>query len=268
MNPVAAGDLMKVLLSNDDGINSPGLDAVREAVLEWAELERVNLELWIIAPDGERSGKSHSITLHDPVRARKLAERTYAISGSPADCVVTAVLGLIQEKPDIVISGINFGPNLGTDITYSGTAAVARQAAYMGMPGVAVSMGDYAQPQHTKHVARFVARHIPDFVRLADPDHFLNINAPNIDDPSPGVEITHPCRRLYNDRMVKFELLGSRDSYWFLDGVPIESLDDPGSDADAIRRGKISITPIHLHPVKNRIEDQYRELFLNQSIRR
>ncbi|NCN06132.1 MAG: 5'/3'-nucleotidase SurE [Spirochaetales bacterium] len=247
---------MRILLSNDDGILSPGLAAVRTAIEDyWGKDTH---ELWVIAPDGERSGQSHSITLKEPIRARQIGPRQFQISGTPADCVVTAVLGIMPEKPDLVISGVNVGPNLGTDITYSGTAAVARQAAYMGIPGVALSLGDYHLPYHFEPIAKFAAAHIDLFVSLADSDHFLNINAPNHPDYPVEARVTHPCRRMYNDRMLSFEAPRG-DTYYFLDGTPIDSQDEIGSDWDVVNRGYVSLTPIHLHPVKNEIEKVYKE---------
>ena len=255
---------MIILLSNDDGYRSPGLAAVKQEIeRKWGKNTH---EIWVIAPDTERSGHSHSITLRDPIRAREHGPREYSISGSPADCVITAVLGIMPKKPDIVVSGVNFGPNLGTDITYSGTAAIARQAAYMGIPGVALSLGDYSTPFHFDPVARFAAENLELFVEHADEDHFVNINAPNAPGFDREVEITHPCRRMYNDRMVSFAAPRG-DTYWFLDGTPIESEDENGSDFDAIRRGSISLSPIHLHPVKNEIEQAYRRAFVPAPIR-
>ncbi len=254
---------MIVLLSNDDGIDSPGLDAVHEALeQEWGKDTH---EIWVIAPDGERSGQSHSITLKGPIRARKWGPRKYALSGTPADCVITAVLGIMPHKPDLVLSGINVGPNLGTDITYSGTAAAARQAAYMGIPAVALSLGDYKLPFHFSPLARFAAKHLNTFVSLANSDHFLNINAPNDPAEDRVPMITHPCRRMYNDRMVSFSAPRG-DVYWFLDGTPIDSDDETDSDWDAVQRGFISLSPIHLHPVKNEIENAYKKAFVPDSL--
>lgn len=248
---------MRILLSNDDGIRSPGLAAVKEELLRrWGDAH----EIWIAAPETERSGHSHSITLRDPIRAREIAPREYAIGGSPADCVFTAALGIMPERPDIVISGINIGPNLGTDITYSGTAAVARQAAYMGIPGVALSLGDYHKPFHFTPLARFMAEQLEIFRQHANQDHFININAPNLPGFDRAVEITFPCKRLYNDRMVSFAS-PKGDTFWFLDGSPIDSLEEEGSDWCAVKRGNISISPIHLHPVRNEIEQAYRRAF-------
>jgi 5'-nucleotidase len=171
---------------------------------------------------------------------------------------MTAILGIMPQAPDIVVAGINHGPNLGTDITYSGTAAVARQAAYMGVPGVAVSIDGFDGPWHFDPVATFVAAHLHDFVDLFDGHHFVNVNAPNLPNLTVPVEITHPCRRMYNDRMIRFHAPRGED-YWFLKGSPIDTSDETGSDWNAISRGSISLSPIHLHPMNYLVHEQYRQ---------
>ncbi|WP_037545630.1 5'/3'-nucleotidase SurE [Spirochaeta lutea] len=249
---------MTILLTNDDGFFSPGLKAMKQALLSRPGI--AESDIWIIAPDGERSGMSHSITLKDPIKAKELSFQEYAISGSPADCVITAVLGILPQPPDIVFSGINLGPNLGTDITYSGTAAAARQAAYMGIPGVALSLVSYREPFHFDGIAEFAAKNLEVFIKHADEQHFLNINGPNTPHEFTSLEVTHPCRRMYNDKMISYKAPRG-DTYWFLDGSPIEDIDDPGSDWDAVKRGALSISPIHLHPLNNEIDKDYESTF-------
>lgn len=241
---------MKVLLTNDDGYSSQGLQTLHSQI---AAL-RSDVELWIVAPDGDRSGKSHSITLKDAIRSKQLDERMYQTSGSPADCVMTAVLGLMETPPDLIVSGINHGPNLGTDLTYSGTAAAARQGAYMNIPSVAVSLVSIRPPFEFEPLAVMVAKNLETFIELWDEHHFVNINGPGkfTDD----VRITHPCRRFYNDTLENFQAPDG-DRYWFLGGQPDETLEEPGSDLEAILAGAISVSPIHLHPVNNLIDREY-----------
>lgn len=241
---------MRVLLTNDDGIDSPGLEALIR------DIEAKGHEVWIVAPDGERSGMSHSITMKDPIRSRKLGERRFGCSGTPADCVILAYLGIMEEKPDIVVSGINLGPNLGTDITYSGTAAAARQAAFMGIPGVAASLDYYNKPLHFDPVSLFVAENLESFVLLFDGHHFVNVNAPNSPNLDIGIEITHPSYRTYNDRLVRYTAPRGED-YWFWKAAPIQTKEETGSDYDAVRRGNISVSPIHLHPQNNLVDEEY-----------
>jgi len=240
---------VRILLTNDDGIDSAGLAALQEALSDH--------ELWIIAPDGERSAQSHSITVHDPIRCLALSEQVYSTSGSPADCVIVGVLGVMNEKPDVVVSGINIGPNLGTDIIYSGTVAAARQAAFMGIPGVAVSINSYRPPFHLGPLARFVARNIERFVSLWNPRHLININGPNLDSDSIPVRITHPSWRIYHDQLEEFSSPRG-DKYYFLNGHPIESPMEPGSDWTAVAEDAISVSPIYLNPIDHHENEAYR----------
>jgi 5'-nucleotidase len=241
---------MRILLSNDDGIASDGLRILKEEI----ESARRDAEIWVVAPDGERSGKSHSITLKDAIRSRRVAPRQFQTSGSPADCVMTGILGIMDGPPDIVISGINYGPNLGTDLTYSGTAAAARQGAYMNYPSVAVSLVSVRPPFEFRPLAKMVARNIERFIELWDEHHFININGPGVE--TRDIRITHPCRRIYNDRLHHFDGPDG-DQYWFLAGEPDEDIDDPGSDLEAVLAGAISISPVHLHPVNNLVDEEY-----------
>ena len=239
---------MRILLTNDDGIDSAGLDALRRALS--------GHELWIIAPDGERSAQSHSITVHDPIRCRQLGDNLFATSGTPADCVIVGLLGVMDAKPDVVVSGINIGPNLGTDIIYSGTVAAARQAAFMGTPGIAVSINSYSPPFHLDPLASFVARNLDRLVDLWNPRHLVNINGPNIDSDDLPVEITYPSWRIYHDQLEEFTSpRGER--YYFLNGHPVENPREPGSDWTAVAEGAISISPIYLNPVDHHEDEAY-----------
>ena len=130
---------MRILLTNDDSIASEGIKALISALSPAHDV-------WVVAPETEKSGGSHSITLRDSVRVRMVGEQRFSCRGTPADCVMIAVLGLVPRDIELVISGINHGPNLGTDILYSGTAAGARQSALMGIPSVALSIGAYVPP--------------------------------------------------------------------------------------------------------------------------
>ena len=239
---------MRILLTNDDGIDSAGLEALRDALSDH--------EVWIIAPDGERSAQSHSITVHDPIRCRELGDRLFATSGSPADCVIVGVLGVIDEKPDVVVSGINIGPNLGTDIIFSGTVAAARQAAFMGIPGIAVSINSYRPPFHLGPLARFTARNLRELVSLWNPRHLININGPNVDSDAVPVQITYPSWRIYHDQLEEFSSpRGER--YYFLNGHPVKTPMEKGSDWTAVAEGAISISPIYLNPVDHHEDEKY-----------
>lgn len=241
---------MRVLLTNDDGVASPGLLRLREV------LEEAGHEVWTVAPDGERSGMSNYITLTEAIRCESVGERTLAISGSPADCVIVALLGAIPIEPEVVISGINIGPNLGTDIIYSGTAAGARQASYKGIPGIAVSLDSFIPPLHFRPVARFVAGHLGELMELWNADHFININAPNLDSEELPVQITRPSVRRYDDKLHRWEPPRG-GVYFFVDGKLSQATPEAGTDWHAIREGAISISPVLLNPVNHTAEEAY-----------
>lgn len=238
-----------VLLTNDDGILSPGLKALHNAFSE-------HHDVWVVAPDGERSGFSNSITISEPIRCTEVEDQWYAISGTPADCVILATLGAIPKSPDVVVSGINIGPNLGSDIVYSGTCAGARQSAYKDIPGIAVSINSFHQPFFFEPVAQFLLEQLDELLRLWNADHFINVNAPNLAEFH-GIEITTPAQRRYEDRLLPFEPpRGGR--YYFVDGRPELTKLEPGTDWHAVEHGALSVSPIMLNPVNHEVERHYR----------
>ncbi|MEE8440701.1 MAG: 5'/3'-nucleotidase SurE [Spirochaetia bacterium] len=250
---------MTVLLTNDDGIDSTGLEALQAAL-------SVDHDVWTIAPDGERSAMSHYITLRDPIRCRKIAEQVYSSSGSPADCVIVGTLGGLPVTPDVVVSGINIGPNFGTDIIYSGTVAAARQAAFMGIPGIAVSINAHSAPFYLDPIANFVTEHLEDFRQLWNPRHLININAPNLELTDPPVRVTFPSWRIYEDRVERFDSPRG-DTYYFLNGRPLEGPLEEGSDWHAVSEGAVSVSPIYLNPVDHHENEAYRDaLFLKSGV--
>jgi 5'-nucleotidase len=250
---------MHILLTNDDGIDSPGLHAVREAL-------EPHHEVWILAPDGERSAMSHYITVKDPIRCREVGERALAASGSPADCVILAMADALPMRPEVVVSGINIGPNLGTDIIYSGTVAAARQGAIMGIPGIALSIDAFRGKLYFDPLAEFVRDHLSEFVELWNDEHFININAPNSPDRDKPVEITSPGVRLYHDKLSEFRT--PRDEvYFFLDGHPAEPELVPGTDWYAVHHGAISVTPVAINPASHPAEEEYRRaLYVDSTV--
>lgn len=241
---------MRILLTNDDGFRSPGLHSLKKI------LEKDH-EIWIIAPDGERSGNSHRITLRGPVKQEQVEDRVYSCSGTPADCVIIGANGAMPAKPDMIISGINIGPNIGTDVIYSGTAAAARQGTMMGIPSVALSLDSFTPPFHFDRLSRFVARNLDLFMDLWKPDHFVNLNAPN-QETYQGVAITHPSRRLYRDRIDEYKAPDGR-SYFFVHGFRVETVQEEGSDWDAVSQGKVSISPVVVQPCALEDDNRYRD---------
>lgn len=231
---------MNILLTNDDGIDSPGLQALEDALSK-------DHDVYVVAPDGERSGMSHYITMKLPVRAQQRGRNRMAVSGSPADCVILALHGAIEVRPDVVISGPNLGANLGTDVVYSGTVAAARQASFGGVPGIALSVDSYRPPWYFSPVIGFLSRHIDELVALGAPDHFLNINAANRTDERMPIALTGLGRRTYDDKLFEYEA-PSGDRYFFLDGMPDDSQVHPESDVAFVKSGGIALTPVSIYP--------------------
>ncbi|MFP4010198.1 MAG: 5'/3'-nucleotidase SurE [Spirochaetaceae bacterium] len=250
---------MRILLTNDDGIESPGLHAVREALEPYHET-------WVLAPDGERSAMSHYITVKDPIRCREVGERAIAATGSPADCVILAMAGALDARPEVVISGINIGANLGTDIIYSGTVAAARQAAIMGVPGIALSVDGFRGTLYFEPLARFVRDRLEEFVGLWNPEHFININAPNTPEEDKPVDVTSPSVRVYHDKLSEFRTAGG-DVYFFMAGQPAEPELIPGTDWYAVHHGAISVTPVALNPSSHPVREEYeRALYVDSAV--
>jgi len=232
---------MKILVTNDDGIHCEGLKILAE------ELAKEH-EVWIFAPDGDRSGTSHSMTLHSPNKVRRLADKTYTCSGMPADCVMMVHMGAIPFKPEIVISGINCGPNLGTDLLYSGTAAAARQAVLYDIPGIAVSLASYAPPFHYEPAARFIRKNLENLLQSWDETVFINVNVP----PRPDADtqeavLARPGRRKYQDSLHLFEAPDGY-SYCFIKGGSIENNLDLSSDIEVVNSGRVSVSRVLVHP--------------------
>lgn len=240
---------MTILLTNDDGLYSPGLEALRTVFSR-------EHDVWILAPDGERSGYSNSITISEPIRCTRVEEGIYASSGTPADCVILGTRGAIPVSPELIISGINIGPNLGSDIVYSGTCAAARQAVYRGLPGIALSINSFHPPFYFDAVAQFVADNLTELLALWNEDHFINVNAPNLEHPN-GVAITSPAMRKYDDELLPFEPPRG-GTYYFVDGKPSETVLEDGTDWHAVEEGYISVSPVMLNPVNHAVEEHYR----------
>jgi len=227
-----------ILATNDDGIHSPGL---QELVLALQEFGRV----MVVAPDRERSAVSHALTLHSPLRAVDHAPGWWAVDGTPTDCVNLGIHGLLPEKPDLVVSGINQGGNLGDDLTYSGTVAAAMEATLMGVPALAVSLAaDRFQAEDYRCCGSWVQQLVRQVLEHGLPaDTFLNINIPK-GDPL-GVRLTRQGKRRYTEAVVRNVDPRGRTYYWIGAGE-LAFQDLPGTDVHAVEHGYVSVTPLHL----------------------
>ncbi|MEW6001911.1 MAG: 5'/3'-nucleotidase SurE [Nitrospirota bacterium] len=232
-----------ILVTNDDGVHSPGLIALFKAMKELGDA-------YIVAPDRERSAAGHSLTLDRPLKAEEFRERVFSIDGTPTDCVLLGVNKLLPEKPALVVSGINSGSNLGDDITYSGTVSAAIEGTIMNISSFAISlvMGtETAVPIHYDVASEFAIEIGRLILEKSLPyDTLLNINVPNLHKSKiRGVKFTRQGKKIYNNSIKDiFDPRGKRH-YWIGGGQPYW---EHGEDTDiqAIQEGCISITPLHL----------------------
>jgi 5'/3'-nucleotidase len=243
---------MYILLSNDDGIRSPGLKALAEALGEIAEVR-------VVAPDRERSAAGHSLTLNRPLRIEEVEHNWYAVDGTPTDCINIAIHGIFKEAPALVFSGINHGENLGDDVTYSGTVSAALEGMISGIPSVAVSLAmrhDYIFEPAARFSAR-VAQMILDRGGLPE-NTLLNINYPNISKAKPrGVRITHQGKRRYGDIIVEKTDPRGKKYYW-IGGEVVDYDKNARSDIMTVANGFISITPLHIDMTNHSCIEQLR----------
>ncbi|HUK66626.1 MAG TPA: 5'/3'-nucleotidase SurE [Anaeromyxobacteraceae bacterium] len=228
---------MRILLSNDDGVHAPGLAALSAAF--------PGDEVWVVAPDREQSASSHSISLQRPLRITELGPRRFAVDGTPTDAVYLGLNQVLKgRRPDIVVSGVNSGPNLGSDVHYSGTVAAAMEGALLGCHAIAVSL--VARPPHAfEHAARFAAALAHRL--LADPPKrpaLLNVNVPA--GPVKGYRLVRLGRRTYGNEVVEKKDPRGRAYYW-IGGEAATSEDIPHSDCNCVFfDGLVSVTPLEL----------------------
>lgn len=238
---------MNILISNDDGIAANGIRALTE------ELSKMH-NVYVIAPDRERSAAGHSLTLHTPLRVEELdgsksgAKRTWVTTGTPGDCVKIGISAILspEEQPDFVISGINHGPNLGADILYSGTVSCAMEGAMLGVPSIAVSLASMsAEYEDFKYTAKFVAVLLEKLKSFQFPKKcILNVNVPKLDaDDIAGVSITELGRKMFTDAYERRVDPRGKVYYWMA-GELITEPQDAKTDLAAVRNNKISITPV------------------------
>lgn len=230
---------MKLLLCNDDGIHATGLAALEEAVSGLAEV-------WVVAPESEQSATSHALTMHKPLRVGRRGERRFYVSGTPADCVYLAVHHLLPEPPDLVLSGINRGSNLGNDVFYSGTVAAAMEAVFQGLSSVALSL--HLEPEHVERhfdTAAEVARRVVGGLREHPlPDRvLLNVNVPNVPlEELQGLRATSLGRRHYAP-LVDLRTDPRGRHYYWIGGAHQEFAALDGTDGPAVEQGWASVTP-------------------------
>lgn len=236
---------MNILITNDDGIHAEGIQVLSQVFYETG-LYRLS----VVAPDHERSAVGHAITMHRPLRVEQVSFMHnpdlagWAVNGTPSDCVKLAVEAILEERPQLVISGINRGSNLGNDVLYSGTVSAAVEGIILGIPAVAISLTDCARREDFVYAAEFVRELVP---RLEDfklpAGTLLNINVPPGKTAVKGVQVTRLGRRRYRNTFDRRTDPRGLTYYW-LAGELIEDEEQDGSDVIAIREGYVSITPV------------------------
>ena len=231
---------MRILLSNDDGIHADGIAALYNAVKDLGDIH-------VVAPDTQRSAVGHAITLTDPLKTYRVHlgddHQGYAVSGTPADCVKLAVCALLDEKPDIVISGINLGPNAGIAAIYSGTVSAATEGSILGIPSMAISLGTFTDPlwDTAAHVARQLTEHL--YKHPLPENMLLNVNVPNIPlEDIKGYAAAHMARSRYIETFDKRSDPRGNIYYW-MDGEIDYTGDRENTDLDLMQKGYVTLTP-------------------------
>ncbi len=228
---------MKILVSNDDGYLATGLNVLADALSDIADVV-------VVAPDRNRSAASNSLTLHDPLRVSKVSENRYRVNGTPSDCVHLALTGFLDEEPDLVVSGINHGANLGDDVIYSGTVAAAMEGRFLGLPTIAVSLVGH----HLQHFDT-AARVATELVQRLDEDplpaeFILNVNVPNRPyEELTGIQVARLGFRHKSEPVVKSEDAHGRTIFWVGPAGAGQDAGD-GTDFHAIDQGGVAITPL------------------------
>ncbi|MDX2074583.1 MAG: 5'/3'-nucleotidase SurE [Alphaproteobacteria bacterium] len=233
---------MRILITNDDGINAPGLEVLEKIARALSD------DVWVVAPETEQSGAGHSLTLHTPVRVRKITPKRYAVLGTPTDCVLLALKQIIpaKQKVTLILSGVNRGSNAGDDVTYSGTIAAAMEGCILGVPSVALSLL-YEDPEKIQW--QTAEKHAPGIIKtlLKKPwpkDTLINLNFPDCTASKvKGVKVCAQGKRVMNIKLGERVDPKGRPYYW-LGGERDNTPEKPNVDLDFLSKGFITVTPI------------------------
>jgi len=230
---------MHILVSNDDGYLAPGLRTLVDALSQDAKVT-------VVAPDRDRSGSSNSLTLDMPIRARHISPELICVEGTPTDCVHLAITGLLDDEPDIVVSGINAGANMGDDVLYSGTVAAATEGRFLGLPAIALSLTS-SSPENFATAAK-ISRHLVQRLKVdsLSSTSILNVNIPDLPfDQIKGYKATRLGHRHKAEPVVKSMDPRGRPIYWVGLAGPEQDA-GPGTDFHAVRNGYVSVTPLQV----------------------
>jgi len=237
-----------ILVTNDDGIYGPGLEPLVRELRKFARVV-------VVIPDQERSGTSHSLTLHKPIRIQKVSPDTYLVNGTPADCTRYGALRLVPGGADAVISGINSGPNFGNDVNYSGTVAGAREGCMLGLSSLAVSVAEPVGGNFNA-AAKIAAGMAKSMLAKPLPANiYLNVNVPK---KPKGYRVTFLGRRIYDEQIDCRTDPRGRKYYW-LSGKPVTEAQEPGTDITEAKKGYVSITPLKIDPTAKELFKDFEE---------
>jgi len=250
---------MRILISNDDGVYAPGINTLYKTLAK-------EHDVFVVAPLEERSTTGHTLSLDNPLRVTEVGENIYGCSGYPADCTLMGIANLMEDRPDIIISGINRGANLGQDIYYSGTMAAAREAVFHDIPAIAIStVCDFTKgPDHPIHyttAANFILKLLcNDITKIISPLHVININVPDIEESQiKGAKTTSLGMRRYSEKIAPRKDFRGRDYFW-LGGIYKGHCGSEGSDCVAVDDGFISVGVINLLGKNAEKLDEWNEL--------
>jgi 5'-nucleotidase len=252
---------MKILITNDDGIHSRGIHALVQELSQIAEL-------YLVAPDRERSGTGHSITVFDPIKVTKTTfpgvKQAWIVGGTPVDCTKIAIARLVEEKIDLVISGINHGPNLGSDVLYSGTVSAAAEAIIMGCPSLAISLDSHRSDSDFEFSARFARQLVTSLMHWGiESKTLVNINIPAIETSRiKGIKVCKLGQRNY-DNLFEERQDPRGNTYYWMGGDVLQEEQEPDSDVYAVEHDYISVTPINLDLTNYSLISRYKKLAAN-----
>ena len=249
----------RILLTNDDGINAPGMKVLQRIA------RSLSNDVWVVAPEGEHSGASHSLTLTAPLRLRKISAKKFAVEGTPTDCVMMAMNQVMADNPpDLLLSGVNRGANMGEDVTYSGTIAAAMEGTLVGVPSIALSQSFANRkvmhwPTAEQHASDIIRR----LVAIGwSRDVLMNVNFPDcLPGDVKGVEVVRQGRRDFSALNIEQRIDARERPYYWIGFRPIQGQPEEGTDIRATEEGRIAITPLHLDLTENKALKQLKAAF-------
>jgi len=252
---------MRILITNDDGIHAPGLEIAEKIARALSD------DVWIVAPETEQSGASHSLTISAPLRLRKIEEKRFALSGTPTDCVLLAMAELFKETPpQLLLSGVNRGQNIADDVTYSGTIAGAMEGCVLGIPSIALSQA-YAFSEKREVPWTCGETHGPDVIaRLVKAgwpsDVLINVNFPDCQPRAvTGVEVTAQGKRDMQEAILDRRVDLRGNPYYWIGFKRVQNKPGPGTDLAAIAANRISVTPLHLNLTEFKVRERLQTAF-------